>query len=564
MNQHKIRIAIIILMLGIFTQSCIYPPTKQKALDCTIPQAECKPYRYSPGDFDYSKFEIKQLNNLPTEQICQISFSGNKVYITQAMQGKHLIFNAKQTDIDKFSLTGKVQSTADYFGLASATSDKLIYSQLPDENTNETNSLQSSLVEYSLNETYIAQTKSLDYLKQIKYEWQSHPALTNDGKILFFASDRAGGEGGIDIWYSTLNKLGQWNTPVNCGSEINTPCDDESPYISGNKLIFASLGHPGMGCLDLFISTLYIDKNEVRFGKAENMGPQINTEANEIFPSSPGETDSLIYFARNTGNDFEMFYRIPTKKYGRSIAELPKKVITPPKETKKIVEQPEINLPKDYAYFGEVYSKADLTAIPNANINITMLNNDTMIKLVTDRKGDFNLRLKKGITYNVSAHSDDYFYDMEQSYVAKNEIRDLVEQKFYLPKIAVLRINFPLDVYDKPYDFVLDTNGNLTTKTWQNEISAATRDINLAVSFIKEIIITGYTDTLNSTSYNYQLGLKRANFVKTQLVQNGIPAKLITTKSMGESNPLPQKPDEPEEIWGQRLRRVTISKVMGK
>jgi hypothetical protein len=153
---------------------------------------------------------------------------------------------------------------------------------------------------------------------------------------------------------------------------------------------------------------------------------------------------------------------------------------------------------------------------------------------------------------------------MEQSYVAKNEIREMIEQKFYLPKIAVLRINFPSDVYDKPYEFVLDTNGNLTDRSWQSEIAAATRDINFALSRINEIIITGYTDTLNSTSYNYQLGLKRANFVKSQLVQNGIPAKLITVKSMGENDPLPQKSNEPAEIWGQRLRRVTISKVMGK
>ncbi|MEI6090928.1 MAG: OmpA family protein [bacterium] len=563
MKNRKIQIAILLIMLGVFMQSCIYPPTKQKALDCTVPHEECNPFRYSPGDFDNSRFEIKQLIGLPAEQICQISFSGNNVFITQVLNGKHLIYNSKQTAIDKFALTGKVQSKADYYGLATAAAGKLIYSQLPSETKSGENGLQSSLVEYSLDETYISPVKSLDYLKQSKYEWQSHPALSPDGKMLFFASDRAGGEGGIDIWYSTLTKSGSWSVPVNCGQMINTPCDDMSPCIIGNKLLYASRGHAGFGGTDLFSATLFVDANEVRFGKAENMGPQINTSANEIFPSAPGNIDSLMYFARNTGDNFEMFYRIPLKPFKRDIAQRIKKD-TIAVQKKPITENIEPNLPKDYAYFGEVYSQSDLSAIPNANININMPGNDTIIKLVADRKGKFNLRFKKGITYNVSAHSDNYFYDMEQSYVAKNEIREIVEQKFYLPKIAVLRINFPLDVYDKPYEFVLDTNGNLTERSWQSEISAATRDINFALSMIKEIIITGYTDTLNSTSYNYQLGLKRANFVKSQLVQNGIPAKLITVKSMGETNPLPQKPNEPEEIWSQRLRRVTISKVMGK
>jgi hypothetical protein len=563
MKNRKIQIAILLLMLSVFMQSCIYPPTKQKALDCTVPQEECKPYRYSPGEFDYSKFEIKQVTGLPAEQICQISFSENNVFITQVLQGKHLIYNAKQTAIDKFTLTGSVLSKGDYYGLATSAAGKLIYSQLPDETTSVEKGLQSYLIDYSLDETYISQVKSLDYLKQSKYEWHSHPALTQDAKVLFFASDRPDGEGGIDIWYSKITKNGQWSTPANCGPMVNTPCDDMSPYIVGTKLLFASRGHAGLGGLDLFTATIFYDENKVRFGKAENMGPQINTEANEIFPGSKWNIDSLIYFARNTGDKFEMFYRIPVKPFKRDIAQRVRKD-TIPVQKKPITEVIDPNLPKDYAYFGEVYSQSDLSAIPNANININMPGNDTIIKLVADRKGKFNLRLKKGYSYNVSAHSDNYFYDMEQSYVGKNEIREIVEQKFYLPKIAVLRINFPLDVYDKPYEFVLDTNGNLTERLWESEIAAATRDITFAMSLIKEIIITGYTDTLNSTSYNYQLGLKRANFVKSQLVQNGIPAKLITVKSMGETNPLPQKPDEPEEIWSQRLRRVTISKVMGK
>jgi Tol biopolymer transport system component len=81
-------------------------------------------------------------------------------------------------------------------------------------------------------------------------------SISPDGKTLFFTSDRPGGKGGIDVYYSQLDKKGRWGKPVNIGAPINTPADDDGPFIDyDNKtLYFSSRAHAGMGGYDIFVS----------------------------------------------------------------------------------------------------------------------------------------------------------------------------------------------------------------------------------------------------------------------------------------------------------------------
>lgn len=86
-----------------------------------------------------------------------------------------------------------------------------------------------------------------------------HPALSASGDSLFFVSDRAGGQGGLDIWLCVANEEGQWKPAVNLGKAINTPFNEISPfYISQeNMLVFASDGHEGMGGMDLYWTEMH-------------------------------------------------------------------------------------------------------------------------------------------------------------------------------------------------------------------------------------------------------------------------------------------------------------------
>ncbi|RYE51576.1 MAG: hypothetical protein EOP48_18025, partial [Sphingobacteriales bacterium] len=106
--------------------------------------------------------------------------------------------------------------------------------------------------------------------------WDSQPSISPDGSTLYFVSNRPGGIGGYDIWQSMLKSDGYWTEPKNLGPEINTPYDEQTPFIhsDGKTLYFSSDGWPGMGGKDIYISRVN-EKGEWR--RPENMGYPINT-----------------------------------------------------------------------------------------------------------------------------------------------------------------------------------------------------------------------------------------------------------------------------------------------
>lgn len=95
----------------------------------------------------------------------------------------------------------------------------------------------------------------LQPLKEINSNGYStgHVALSRDGQIMYFASNRKGGQGRMDIWFSEKQRNGKWGKPKNCGPYINTPFDEAFPtYNETDMLYFSSKGHPGMGGFDIF------------------------------------------------------------------------------------------------------------------------------------------------------------------------------------------------------------------------------------------------------------------------------------------------------------------------
>jgi outer membrane protein OmpA-like peptidoglycan-associated protein len=100
--------------------------------------------------------------------------------------------------------------------------------------------------------------RPLEPLKEINASGSStgQVALSRDGQTMYFASNRNGGQGRMDIWYSEKQKNGRWGKPKNCGAFINTPFDEAFPtYNEKGILYFSSKGHPGMGGFDLFRAT---------------------------------------------------------------------------------------------------------------------------------------------------------------------------------------------------------------------------------------------------------------------------------------------------------------------
>ena len=111
--------------------------------------------------------------------------------------------------------------------------------------------------------------------------WETSACLTPDGNTLYFVSDRPGGLGGRDIWKCVKLPNGKWGLAVNLGAPINTPYDEESPFIhpSGTLLFFSSKGHNTIGGFDIFFSNL----SDSGWEKPINIGYPINTPDDDIF-----------------------------------------------------------------------------------------------------------------------------------------------------------------------------------------------------------------------------------------------------------------------------------------
>jgi outer membrane protein OmpA-like peptidoglycan-associated protein len=110
---------------------------------------------------------------------------------------------------------------------------------------------------------------------------ESTASITPDGKTIYFASDRLGGQGGLDIYRTTMQANGTWSTPVNLGPEINTKANEDAPFIHPDQktLFFTSDGHNSMGGRDIFVTKLINNK----WTSPENMGYPVNTTANDNY-----------------------------------------------------------------------------------------------------------------------------------------------------------------------------------------------------------------------------------------------------------------------------------------
>ena len=131
--------------------------------------------------------------------------------------------------------------------------------------------------------------------------WDSHPSLTHTSDTLFFASNRVGGFGLTDIYFSVRDKKGNWGKAQNAGPIINTVQSEVSPFFHHryNVLYFSSNGHPlNFGDFDIYKS--YFDKGVWR--EPLNIGPLVNGEGSEYYFTIDSKSHEL-YYARSLGDD---------------------------------------------------------------------------------------------------------------------------------------------------------------------------------------------------------------------------------------------------------------------
>lgn len=159
--------------------------------------------------------------------------------------------------------------------------------------------------------------------------------ITENGQTLYFASDRDGGYGGVDIYSCQLLPNGEWSEPLNLGPTINTPFDEDFPNISpnGKTLYFSSRGHASMGGYDIFKAEW--DETKRKFSGVSNMGYPINTpEDNMNFRVSETGKYGYISAVRKGGYGGLDIYRIDFENVDAKYTVINGKVIV--KDNKKI------------------------------------------------------------------------------------------------------------------------------------------------------------------------------------------------------------------------------------
>jgi hypothetical protein len=143
--------------------------------------------------------------------------------------------------------------------------------------------------------------------------WEGSVTVTKDGHTIYFASDREGGFGGKDIYSATLIGDSAFGNVTNLGANVNTPLDDDAPYLGNNEntLYYASRGHNSMGGYDIFFSTLSSDGKSWEL--AQNMGAPVNSTADDIFYQPSKDGYSAVYSSNRAGGNgmMDLYFSSP-------------------------------------------------------------------------------------------------------------------------------------------------------------------------------------------------------------------------------------------------------------
>ena len=143
---------------------------------------------------------------------------------------------------------------------------------------------------------------------------ESSACISPSGKVIYFSSDRAGGAGGSDIWRVKKTKEGNWSNPSNVGVPVNTPHNEDTPYISadGRSLFFASDAHETLGGFDIFQSVFETGRG---WSEPKNLGFPINSCRDDLFFSVSGD-GAIGYFSssREGGKGGMDLYSVDLKK----------------------------------------------------------------------------------------------------------------------------------------------------------------------------------------------------------------------------------------------------------
>lgn len=319
----------------------------------------------------------------------------------------------------------------------------------------------------------------------------AHPSVSPSGVYLYFVSDMPGGQGGKDIWRAGIDGNVVLFTE-NLGPEINTPGDELFPYVRNDStLYFSSDGHPGMGGLDLFVAT-------------RNRDGQTWTVENMQFPVNSSGDDFGITFEKTKERGFFSSNRGDARGRDHIFS----------------FEYPDVNTFVE----GLVVDKDD-RFISGAEISV-IGDNGSQHFYTTKKDGVYRFRAERGVNYLFMARADGFLN-------RKKSLRTVVQEKD-----STYFVDFEMSPYNKPvilenifYDFDRATLRPESKEELGGLVALLNDNPEIAIE------LSAHTDRKGSDEYNQNLSLRRAQSVVDYLIAHGIDKRRLSAAGRGKSQP---------------------------
>jgi outer membrane protein OmpA-like peptidoglycan-associated protein/tetratricopeptide (TPR) repeat protein len=337
--------------------------------------------------------------------------------------------------------------------------------------------------------------------------YQNHISISNDGKTIYFSSERKGGEGGLDLYKADKQADGKWAEAVNLGNVINTKEDEGSPLISedGKTLYFSSKGHKGFGGYDIF-KTIY---NGTTWSTPENMNLPFNSAGDDIYMViNATETHGYLSSSRAGGygdmDIYEITYlRAPFETYA---ADIPGIISFTAPDTIYV------NQPLNFSVQSNKVPSSELKTY-NWGINDSILQTHTNSTSYNfSKEGNYKVRVEVQKTNNT-------FLSYEKNIVVVNKPTQLATNTFGLEPVY---FKFNKSTINEEAKLAIERN----IATLNNHTDAI-------------IEISAFCDSRGSSAYNQALSERRAKAVINYLKQKGFDVKRVKQVDwFGEKDPV--------------------------
>jgi len=367
--------------------------------------------------------------------------------------------------------------------------------------------------------------------------WNSTPAFSEDGNTLFFASNRAGGFGGIDLYKATRLANTDFGNPVNLGPIVNTPGNELFPRPMGDgKFFFSSDGHPGYGKLDLFVAENDADGKQ----KIKNLGENFNS-ANDDFGIFFTEYPKAGFMSSNRdgGVGDDDIYSFEDKTPKPKIINVLLNVFTKQRvagQADSVLEQARVvlyngNNKQSGGDFSNKTGRVRFTLEPNADFTI-----------IASKTGYFS----KSVPYTTIGKTP------ELSTLIQDVTNITLDTTIVLDQLVLDRSVVLENIY---YD--LD----------KAEIRAdAAVELNKLVQILKDnpsikIELSSHTDDRSSDDYNQDLSQRRAQSAVDYIVSQGIEKERLVAKGYGESQLIIKNAKTEEEHQTNRRTEFKVIEI---